>query len=117
MRSQPPVARRTRERGVVTLWDLLGLMSFSSGFGGAIAAATDGHAPLSVWRALLVVILAPPVGAACAWLHWRVGGYLAENVKSGATLRLIYLGAVVWSLVAAVLAFQITQWAIRLAAI
>ncbi len=117
MRIQSPVARRRVSAGVVSLWDLLGLMSFSGSFGGAIAAAIDGHAPPSVRRALLVVVLAPLIGAACAWLHWRVGGYVAEKVKAEATLRWIYLGAVLWPLVPASLAFQITQWAIRLVAI
>ncbi len=99
---------------MVSVWDLMVVMSAGSAYGGAIAAGRiDGGGPV---RSVVAALLGALTGAFCTVVHFRVGRRLLAlpNLRRG-QLRLIYFGAMVWVGVSAALGAVVTLGVMRLA--
>jgi hypothetical protein len=104
------------QKGAVSLWDILTLLSFSGALGGALAAASGHHA--SGLRLVLLGLWGVLLGFGSVVCARAGGGRLCERALShgpGETLlALVYVSAGAWIFVSAPIAFLLTSGLIRL---
>jgi hypothetical protein len=111
---------------MISLWDLMTLLSGGAAFGGALAAAkVAGNDRVAI---VIAVVLGSLVAVACIALVRVLGRRMITRLYPGlsdqgnhsqrgvSALRLIYTATFVWIVVSGVIGMQIVAIAIRIAA-
>ncbi len=93
---------------MVSLWDMLTLVTWASAFGASLAAAGKTRG--------VGAIIGIAFGFACASAQRTAGHYLRRRHNDETAIRLRHVGALAWVAVSAVPSFIITQAAINLVA-